>query len=109
LENRLKKIIEILDTNKAENIDTIDLTNKNYIVDQVIISTALNTKHSIALSTHLKDELQETNEEFFRIEEDGDWSVIDLGDIVIHIMTQSHRDKYDLEDFLSSLQKEDNQ
>ena len=101
MENRIKNIVNILDTNKAENIDTIDLSKNNYIADVVVIATALNTRHSLSLLTHLKDDLE--NEEFIRVEEDGEWSVIDIGDIIIHIMTQSHREKYTLEDFLASM------
>ena len=101
MEQRIKKIVNVLDSHKAENIEAIDLTNKGYITNNVIIATALNTRHSIALLSHLKDELK-PEEEFVRTEEDGDWTIVDLGDILIHIMTQSHRDTYSLEQFLST-------
>jgi len=106
MEQRIKKIVNILDFHKAEDIEVFDLTNKGYITNQVIIATALNTKHSIALLGHLKDDLK-SEEEFVRTEEDGDWTIIDLGDILIHIMTQSHRDIYSLEQFLSTFPLED--
>jgi len=102
MEKRIKKIVEVLDTNKAEDIEVFDLTGKGYITNQVIIATALNSKHSVALLSHLKDDLKPAGEEFIRTEEDGDWTIIDLGDILIHIMTQSHRDIYSLEEFLST-------
>ena len=101
MEQRIKKIVDVLDFHKAEDIEVFDLTNKGYITNQVIIATALNTKHSIALLSHLKDNLK-PEEEFVRTEEDGDWTIVDLGDILIHIMTQSHRDTYSLEQFLST-------
>lgn len=101
MEQRIKKIVNVLDSKKAENIEVFDLTEKGYITNQVIIATALNNKHSIALLSHLKDELK-PEEEFLRTEEDGDWTIIDLGDILIHIMTQSHRDTYSIEQFLST-------
>jgi len=102
MEQRIKQIVDVLDSNKAEDIEVFDLTDKGYIANQVIIATALNARHSLALSKHLKDDLKPLGEEFLRIEEDGDWTVIDLGDILIHVMTQSYRDMYTLEDFLSS-------
>lgn len=105
METRLENIIKILDDNKAENIEIIDLTQKDYITDRVIISTALNTKHSLSLVRHLKDELLEFDEEIIMTEEDEDWSIVDLGDIMIHIMTQEHREKYDIEDFLAHLEE----
>jgi ribosome-associated protein len=100
LEDRLKRIEELLDEKKAENIEVVDLTNKGYIVDGVIIATALNNKHSISLLGHLKDTLKPLGEEFLRIEEDGEWSVIDMGDILIHIMVEDYREKYNIEEFL---------
>ena len=102
MELRIKKIIEVLDFNKAEDIEVFDLTDKGYISNNVIIATALNTKHSIALLSHLKEDLKPLGEEFVRTEEDGDWTIVDLGDILIHIMTQTYRDMYTLEDFLST-------
>ncbi|MEA3288537.1 MAG: ribosome silencing factor [Campylobacterota bacterium] len=105
MEQRIKKIIEILDFNKAEDIENFDLSGKGYIVNQVVIATSLNPKHSLALLSHLKDDLKPEGEEFLRTEEDGDWSVIDLGDILIHIMTQEHRNKYSLEDFLTNFKE----
>ena len=105
METRLNNIIKILDDKKAENIEVIDLTNKDYITDKVVISTALNNKHSISLVGHLKDELKPLGEEIVMTEEDEDWSIVDLGDVMIHIMTQSHREKYDIEDFLAHLEE----
>ena len=102
MEQRIKKIVSVLDFNKAEDIETFDLTGKGYITNQVVVATALNTRHSIALLSHLKDELKPLGEEFVRTEEDGDWTIVDLGDIIIHIMTQSHRDTYSLEQFLAT-------
>ncbi|MEA3512256.1 MAG: ribosome silencing factor [Campylobacterota bacterium] len=102
MEQRIKNIVDTLDSKKAEDIEVFDLTGKGYIVNQVIIATALNNKHSIALLTHLKDALKSEGEEFLRTEEDGDWTIIDLGDILIHIMTDVYREKYSLEEFLKN-------
>ncbi len=107
MEERIKRIMTILDAKKAEDIEVFDLTDKGYITNQVIIATALNTKHSLALLENLKDELKPAGEEFVRTEEDGDWTIIDLGDILIHLMTQEYRDKYTLENFLENFSIKD--
>jgi ribosome silencing factor RsfS/YbeB/iojap len=106
MEQRIKNITKILDDKKALDIEIFDLTNKGYIVDQVIIATALNNKHSIALLGHLKDALKPMGEEFIRTEEDGDWTIIDFGDILIHIMTQEYREKYTIEEFLKDFKQQ---
>ena len=107
MENRIKKIIETLEDKKALEIDTFDLSGKGYIVDKVVIATSLNNKHTMALVSILKDELEESGEEVLRSQEDQDWSVIDLGDIMIHIMQKSQREIYNLEDLLNGFEVKD--
>lgn len=102
MNSRIEKITSILDTNKAEAIEVFDLKAKNYFVDYAIIASSLGTRHTIALLDHLKNGLK-PDETFNNVDESGDWIVIDLGDILIHIMTSEYRVKYDMEKFLSSL------
>ncbi|WP_297482622.1 ribosome silencing factor [Sulfurimonas sp.] len=102
MQNRIQKITDSLDKNKAEAIEVFDLNDKNYIVDYAVIASSLGQKHTLALLNHLKDELK-PQEHFNNVDESGDWVVIDLGDILIHIMTPEYRVKYDMETFLSEL------
>lgn len=101
---RQENIVKILEDKKAENVELIDLTKKDYIVDFVVIATTLNAKHAFALLNHLKDELKPKGEQFLRVDENEDWTVIDLGDAFIHLMNQKTRDKYSIEEFLSELE-----
>lgn len=105
MEERTTRIVNFLSEKKAENIETVDLKGKGYIVDAVIIATALNNKHSIALLNYLRETLKPLGEEFVRVEEDGEWSIIDMGDMLIHIMTETHREKYNIEDFLKDVKR----
>jgi ribosome-associated protein len=107
MEQRIKDITQILDEKKATHLESFDLRDKDYIVDYVVIATTLNAKHSASLLDFLKEALKPKGEEFLRVEEDDNWSVIDLGDIFIHLMSQEYRDKYSLEDFLDKLDKKD--
>lgn len=99
---RIEKITSLLDTNKAEAIEVFDLSQKNYFVDYAIIASSLGSRHTLALLDHLKNGLKPA-ENFNNVDESGDWVVIDLGDVLIHIMTSEYRVKYDMEKFLSSL------
>ena len=105
LKNRLEEIKRILDEKKAEDIEIIDLKDKNYIVDTVIIATTLNGKHGFSLLNYLKDGLKPHGEEFLRVDTDDDWTIVDLGDVLIHLMSESHRAKYNIEEFLNELEK----
>ncbi|MDH4945216.1 ribosome silencing factor [Sulfurimonas sp. C5] len=100
--NRIEKITSILDQNKAEAIEVFDLLGKDYFVDYAIIASSLGQKHTVALLDHLKKGLK-PDEHFNNVDESGDWIVIDLGDILIHIMTPEYRIKYDMESFLADL------
>lgn len=102
MKDRIEKIVSVLDTNKAESIEVFDLSQKNYFVDYAIIASSLGTKHTVALLDHLKNGLK-PEETFNNVDESGDWIVIDLGDILIHIMTPEYRTKYDMEKFLTDL------
>jgi len=104
MQDRIKKITDILDANKAEAIEVFDLREKNYFVDYAIIASSLGSRHTLALLDHLKKGIK-PEETFNNVDESGDWVVIDLGDILIHIMTTEYRTKYDMETFLSELGK----
>lgn len=103
MKKRVENITAILDKHKAEAIEAFDLREKNYFVDYAIIASSLGGKHTLALLDHLKKELKPA-EHFNAVEESQEWVVIDLGDILIHIMTPEYRVKYDMESFLASLQ-----
>lgn len=102
MEKRIEKISNILDTNKAENIEVFDLRGKEYFVDQVIIASSLNSRHTEALLNYLKKELK-PQETFLGVDISDEWIVADLGDILIHIMTPEYRTKYNMEEFLSEI------
>ena len=103
MNTRLENIRKILDDKKAENIEIIDLTSKDYIVDYVVIATTLNPKHGFALLNYLRTDLKPNGEEFLRVDEDDEWTIIDLGDMFIHLMSEKYRNNYSLEEFLSEL------
>ena len=105
---RIEDIRRVLDEKKAENIEVIDLTSKDYIVDFVVVATTLNSKHGYSLLTYLKEELKPQGEEFLRVEEDDEWTIIDLGDMFIHLMSENYRKKYSIEEFLNEIPKREN-
>ena len=102
---RIDRIVKILDEKKAEDIEVFDLNDIDYIVKKVVIASSLGGKHTAALYEHLKNELKPAGEEFFSSDESDEWIVVDLGDILIHLMTPACRRKYSLEEFLSDLKE----
>jgi nicotinate-nucleotide adenylyltransferase len=103
MDERIKNIVTVLDNKKAENIQVFDMKGSDYFAQRVIIATTLGSKHGLSLLDYLKNELKPLNETFLYIEENENWSVIDLGDILIHLMTPEYRTTYNIEDFLDSI------
>lgn len=101
---RVDKISKVLDENKAESIEVFDLRESDYFVNFVVIASSLGSRHTQALLDHLKKNLKPA-EKFLGVDESDEWIVVDLGDILIHIMTPEYRNKYDIESFLSKLDK----
>ena len=96
----IKKIIEkTLDKNKAQNIISINLKNKSYIADYMIIASGTSSRHLQSLSENLIIELKKNGLENCKIEgkESKDWKLGDANDIIIHIFHPEKRDFYDLE------------
>ena len=99
---RVEKIVKLLDEKKAENIQVFDMRGSDYFVDDVIIATTLSDKHGFALADYLKPLLKELGEKSIHIEQSDDWTVIDIGDMLIHLMSSEYRSRYNLEEFLLS-------
>ena len=96
----IKKNIElILDSNKAQNIITINLRNKSYIADYMIIASGTSSRHLQSLSEILVNELRKIGINNCRIEgrNSNDWKLVDAHDIIVHIFHPEKREFYDLE------------
>ncbi len=103
---RAERIAEILNEKKAEDVQIIDMSEREYIAKLVVIATTLTSRHAASLIEELKSALKPLGEEFLAIESGDEWSVVDLGDIIVHLISESYRAKYNIEDFLDKLKKE---
>ena len=98
--NQIKENIElILDNNKAKSISTIDLKNKSFIADYMIIATGTSSRHLQSLSEILVSELKKLGIDNCRIEgkDSRDWKLVDAHDVIVHIFHPEKREFYDLE------------
>ena len=93
------KIETILDDNKAKDIVSIDLREKSYIADYMIVASGTSSRHLQSLSENLVSELKKIGVYNCRIEgkDSSDWKLVDAIDIIIHIFHPEKREFYDLE------------
>ena len=104
--HQLKKEIEnVLNDNKAIEVQSINLKDKTSIADFMIIASGSSSRHIQALSEILIDKLKKRGIHNCRLEgrESNDWKLIDAMDIIIHIFHPEKRKFYDLERMWSEL------
>ena len=92
-------IEKILDSNKAQNITSINLKNKSYIADYMVIASGTSSRHLQSLSEILVTELKKLGLNGCRIEgrDSNDWKLVDAHDVIVHIFHPEKRKFYDLE------------
>ena len=92
-------IEKILDNNKAQNITTIDLKNKSYIADYMIVASGTSSRHLQSLSEILVSELKKLGLNNCRMEgkDSSDWKLVDAYDVIVHIFHPEKREFYNLE------------
>ena len=94
-----KKIHKVLSDNKAKDITKINLEKKSSIADFMIICSGTSNRHVISLSNYLVQALKKENLNTLNVEgiRNGDWVLVDAGDIIIHLFRSEVREYYGLE------------
>ena len=103
--NLKKEIINILDSNKALDIISIDLEGKSSIADYMIIASGTSSRHIQSLSEQVLDKFKENGFSQCKIEgrDSTEWKLVDGIDIVVHIFNPEKRKFYELEKIWSEL------
>ena len=102
----LKKIIlNTLDSNKALDIVSIDLSNKSSMADYMIIASGTSSRHIQALSEQVLEQFKNNGIINCKIEgkDSNDWKLIDGIDLIVHIFNPEKRKFYELEKMWSEL------
>ena len=88
-----------LDADKAEDIVTISLEGHSSLADTMIIATGSSSRHVAALAEKLRDRLYSYGLSEIRIEglPQGDWVILDAGDVIVHIFRPEVRAFYNIE------------
>ncbi len=88
-----------LDERKGQSITVIDVKDRSSVTDFMILVTATSERHGQALSNYVVIKVKEQGVKPLGLEgaQGSDWVLLDLGDIVLHIMTTQARDLYQLE------------
>ena len=95
----LKRIVASLEDDKAEAIVTIDLAGRSSLCDAAVIANGRSSRHVMSIAEHLARRLKEQGYGTRPVTgaSQGDWVLVDAGDIIVHVFRPEVRDYYDLE------------
>jgi len=98
-EDLVKLAISALEEIKAQDITTIDVRGKTSITDFMLIASGTSSRHVKSLVDNVLEKVKEQGVRPIGTEgmDTGEWALLDLGDIVVHVMLPTARQFYDLE------------
>ena len=91
----LRRILDSLEDGKAEEIVTIDLAGKTTIADYMVVASGRSARQVAALTDHLERLLPKRTA--IEGKAQGDWVLIDAGDVIVHLFRPEVRAYYNLE------------
>ncbi len=95
----VNKIVEVLDSKKATDIEVLNISSLTTMTDYFIIASGNNDRLTRALCDHVEEELAKLgiftiNKEGYR---SGDWILLGFDEVVVHIFMPEARNFYNLE------------
>jgi len=104
IEQLKRLILNVLDDMKARDVSIMDVRNKTAVTDFMIVASGTSERHVKALAETVAFRAKDAGEPPLDTEgvREGEWALVDLNGLVVHIMLPKVRDFYNLERFWSA-------
>lgn len=98
--DKVAAVVAALEDIKAGDITVLDTAPLTSMFERVIIASADSSRQTRALANSVRDKIKELGEPVIGMEgeQSGEWVLVDLGDIVVHVMHPAVRAHYNLEE-----------
>ncbi len=95
----VKLIVTTLDDGKGRDITVVDVRGKTSMTDFMVVASGTSERHVKSLAGHVAEEAKKNETQPIGVEgEDvGEWVLVDLGEVIVHVMKPQTRDFYQLE------------
>ncbi len=95
-----KLVVSALEDIKGRDIEVLNTTKLTSLFDRIVIATGDSNRQVKALARSVQEKVGEAGGEVISVEgeENGEWVLVDLGDIVVHVMQPAVRAHYNLEE-----------
>ncbi len=100
LKDKTAAVVAALEDIKAQDIEVIDTSKFNSLFECMVIASAQSKRQTKALADHVEEKLKEIGAEILSVEggDSGEWVLVDVGDVIVHIMQPAVRTYYNLEE-----------
>jgi ribosome-associated protein len=100
-EKLLQLVLGILDGGKGRDIKILDVRGKTSVTDFMVIASGTSERHVKSLASHVVEEAKNNEIQPLGVEGEnvGEWVLVDLGDVIVHVMKPQIREFYQLEKF----------
>lgn len=109
IENKLETLVRVADDRLAQDISVLDIRDLTPITDYFIIMHARNDRQLNAIVEEIIEVAHKEGYELVNVEgkREGNWILIDLNDIVIHVFHYTERANYNLENIWEDAKRVD--
>ena len=109
LDKQIKIVENVIDDLKGENIVTLNVMKQCDDIEAIIIATGRSVQHVKSMAYNVSTEAKRVDMVVLGIEgkQQSEWALVDLGEVVVHLMTEKTRDFYKLEKLWSTEEDED--
>ncbi|WP_250458741.1 ribosome silencing factor [Microbulbifer litoralis] len=99
MQNFKEIAVEALEDLKGQDIVALDVSELSDVMETLVICTGTSNRQVKSLASNVVDELKKVGERPIGVEgtEQGEWVLVDYGDLVVHVMLADVRSFYDLE------------
>ena len=99
MEKTIETICKALASKKAVLIRALNVRGLTSIADDFVLATTRNKKQAQAAADEVEEKLGDLGIHALRVEgyREGDWILLDFGDVIVHIFTDEERRRYDFD------------
>ncbi len=92
-------VVEKIEDLKGRDIITLDIKDKSSFADYMVVASGNSSRHVKSVAQNVAMECRAQGVEPLGLEgvDIGEWALVDLGEVIVHVMTDDQRDRYQLE------------
>lgn len=92
-------VLQVLEDYKVSEVVSMDVRDKTTVTDWILIATGTSSRHVKTLAANVVNKAKDSNIAPIGVEgeQNGEWILVDLGDVLLHVMQAAVRDYYNIE------------